>query len=169
MIIEPVSLILGIIGIITGYYFYRKSSESDEALMSALNDLWEATPGSQMSDQLLNNWIDVNLKLQEDEYRAGHRRGKIRKNQDGTFSIDWIVEVTDGIHLSDQVNVEVTTQDDQEHVIKDPYIIPVMPHAIMCPHCENVQPPTSSTCSACGKKFDWEEAYHRARTGLPRG
>ena len=42
---------------------------------------------------------------------------------------------------------------------EEPYADPVVPRAIKCPHCGNIQPPTSSTCTACGREFDWEEAY----------
>ncbi len=33
-------------------------------------------------------------------------------------------------------------------------------HPIECPHCGIELPLTSTTCTGCGKEFDWDAAYH---------
>jgi len=43
--------------------------------------------------------------------------------------------------------------------IKDLHVDPIFPQTIMCPYCGNLLPPTGSTCTACGREFDWEDAY----------
>lgn len=91
--IEVLGIIVGIIGIISSVYFYWKGGKNIEVLDSLMN---------------------VNYRLYEDLDRAGFRRGRIKKNPDGTYSIDWEIKLTAEIQSSHQLSTEVKTNDEQE-------------------------------------------------------
>ena len=91
--IEVLGIILGIIGIISSAYFYRKDRKNTK---------------------VLDSLMDANYRLYEDLNRAGFRRGRIKKNPDGTYSIAWEVKLTAEIQSSYQLSTEVKTKEEQE-------------------------------------------------------
>ena len=57
-----------ILGFLTSFYFHRKDRKNTE---------------------MLNTFMDANYRMNEDEHRAGHRRGRLKKYPDGNYSVAW--------------------------------------------------------------------------------
>ena len=58
--------------------------------------------------KILKTWMDANYRISEDEHKAGHRRGWLIKNPDGTYSIAWEIRASASISASANVSTEVT-------------------------------------------------------------
>ncbi len=152
-----IELLLGILGILLAVYYQQKSSKTDNELKKILAQLWEAQIKDNSNDQVINSWIAAQFEKQDDEHMRGEGSGRIERSSDGIFSYNPGRELRAAVTITiDPVDVDPVEVPPRE----GPYIIPVIPHALECPYCGNVQPPTSSTCTACGREFDWEEAYH---------
>lgn len=150
-----IELILGILGIVLAVYYQQKSSKSDKELKKAVDDLWKAQIKANSNEQVLNSWIDAQFEKQDDEHLRRDGRGRIERGSDGLFSYNPGRE-----YRADKTRYPVEVDLVDVPPREGPYIIPEIPHAIECPYCGNVQSPNSSTCSACGKEFDWDAAYH---------
>jgi len=85
-VIEVLGIIIGIIGFIASIYFYRKDEKNI---------------------RILESLMDANYRLYEDLGRAGFRRGRIKKNPDGTYSIAWELKLMEKIRFSSQINAKV--------------------------------------------------------------
>ena len=63
-----------ILGYITSWHFHRKDRKNTKIIQS---------------------WMDANYRLNEDLNRTSYRRGRIKKNPDGTYAIAWEIELSE--------------------------------------------------------------------------
>lgn len=87
-----------ILGYLTGLYFQRKDRKNTE---------------------ILKTWMDANYRISEDEHRTGHRRGELKKNPDGTYSIAWEIRASASISSSACASTEITEKANAKEIEKN--------------------------------------------------